>query len=324
VVLVASLLAMAVPCGALKMLARPAFQPRGMSQRMRAPPVAVATGAAPCVCRGGTSCRSSATMFAASAPLARDLIVAVVLAILAKVWVKIWSTLADSGKLSSTLTRKLVHTGTGPLFVMGWPFFSDGPSALVAASAVPVINLGRLWMAGRGGSQSTDSSELARALSRSGDAKEVARGPFYYTLVLLAVTLFSFRALPGVVAVCQMAVGDGMADIVGRNFGRTRWGDVGRRLGLDVKGATKTVEGTAAFILGAFGSSLGLLAGCHYFGYTALTVRMAVLPMLFISVACATVELFSGKLQEMGLGEFADDNLTVPFVGAFFAALLLR
>ena len=266
----------------------------------------------------------AAPAWLATMPVARDMLVTVVLVALAKIWVKLWSSLAESGMVDSKLTRKLIHTGTGPLFVMGWPFFSNSPYALIAACAVPSINLVRLWLAGRSGADNADSAELAKALSRSGDAKEVAKGPFYYTLVLFLSTLLSFRALPGVIAVCQMAVGDGLADIIGRNFGSTRWGAIGRSIGLDVKGQTKTVEGSLAFVLGAWASSLGMLAGCHYFGYTALTVGAAVLPILGISLACGAVELFSGKLQEMGLGELADDNLTVPFVGAVLAALLLR
>ena len=42
-----------------------------------------------------------------------------------------------------------------------------------------------------------------------------------------------------------MAVGDGPADIVGRRFGRTPWPAV----------PDKTVEGSAAFVAGAFAAS---------------------------------------------------------------------
>jgi len=247
-----------------------------------------------------------------SVPVVRDAGCALVLALLAKVWVSLWGTLARSGTLPSTLTRKLIHAGTGPLFVMGWPFFSDAPTAILAACAVPVVNLARLWLAGRSGVVSADSEQLVSSLSRTGDAKEVARGPLYYTLVLLASTAFSFRALPGVVAVCQMAVGDGLADIVGRRFGRTPWRIVEK----------KTLEGSLAFVLSAWAASLGMLAGCHTLGYTSLNAAAAALPMLFISLVCATIELLSAPLQRL-LGDFADDNLTVPLAGAILTVLLL-
>lgn len=258
----------------------------------------------------------AAAAFVVSTPLARDTVCALVLAVLAKIWVKLWGSLADSGALPSTLTRKLIHAGTGPLFVAGWPFFSDAPTAVLAACAVPVINLCRIAIAGRGGG-SSDGAELISSLSRSGAASEVTKGPFYYTWVLLGATAFSFRALPGVIAVCQMAVGDGLADIVGRRLGKTPWRFV----------ENKTVEGSLAFVLGAFGASLGMLAGCHALGYTAYTARAAAAPVLAISVACAVTEALSAPLRAVlppALGELADDNLTVPAVAAALTVVLLH
>lgn len=246
-------------------------------------------------------------------PLARDAGCALVLALLAKVWVALWGFLASSGRVPSTTTRKLIHAGTGPLFLMGWPFFSDTPTALLAACAVPVVNLGRLWLAGRAGSTNADSNQLISSLSRTGVASEVARGPFYYTMVLLAATALSFRKLPGIIAVCQMAVGDGLADIVGRRFGKTKWGFV----------KNKTVEGSLAFVLSAWIACLGMVAGCHTLGYTTFTARAAAVPLLAISVICSAIELFSAPLQQV-LGDLADDNLTVPFAGALLTVLLLR
>jgi len=240
---------------------------------------------------------------AAVPPLARDAVCAVVLAGAAKVWVKLWSWLASSGTLSSTLTRKLIHAGTGPLFVLGWPLFSDAPTAILFACAVPIINLARLWFAGQANSGS-DGAELINSLSRSGDAKEVVGGPFYYTLVLLAATALSWRSIAGVVAVCQMAVGDGFADIVGRRLGKNKW----------PFSAGKSIEGSVAFAVSAFVASTLMLGGCHALGYTAQTMRAAALPLLFISFVCAAVELFP---------QLGDDNLTVPICGGILAKLLL-
>jgi len=243
-------------------------------------------------------------------PAVQDVIVALSLALAAKIWIKFWSELASRDILPSTLTRKLIHTGTGPMFVVGWAFFSHEPYAILAACAVPVINLSRLLLASR---EKSSKSEIVSALSRSGSAGEVARGPFYYTLVLLLATAFSFRRLPGAIAVCQMAVGDGLADIVGRRIGRTKWGFV----------KNKTVEGSVAFLLGAFASSLGMVAGANAVGYTQLTVQAAALPLMVISVACTLTELLSASIQRC-FGDLADDNITVPVVGGLLAAIFLR
>ncbi|KAL1522469.1 hypothetical protein AB1Y20_017457 [Prymnesium parvum] len=302
------LLLLGQPCGALHPTLPRAHRPRASPAR---PASSWAVASPPLALGPRMSAGSVGTSLAL--PLLRDPACALVLALLAKVWVALWGGLAKSGTLPSTLTRKLIHTGTGPLFVMGWPFFSDAPSAVLAACSVPLINLARLWLAGKGGVLTADGDQLVSSLSRTGEAKEVARGPFFYTLVLLAATALSFRALPGVVAVCQMAVGDGVADIVGRRLGKTKWGFV----------ENKTVEGSVAFVLGAWGASLGMLGGCHYLGYTSFTVQTAALPMLLISLACSCVELFSAPLQAK-IGALADDNLTVPLVGAVLTVLLLR
>lgn len=52
--------------------------------------------------------------------------------------------------------------------------------------------------------------------------RELLRGPLYYVLILVAVTLIYWRESPvGFLVVALMCGGDGMADIVGRRFGRS-------------------------------------------------------------------------------------------------------
>lgn len=52
---------------------------------------------------------------------------------------------------------------------------------------------------------------------RSGSNSEALGGPLLYTIMLFLGTLLFFRGSPiGVVAISQMAAGDGIADIVGR------------------------------------------------------------------------------------------------------------
>ena len=78
--------------------------------------------------------------------------------------------------------------------------------------------------------------------------------------VMLVAGLLGWRTLWAAVAICQMAVGDGLADIVGRRFGAVKWPFA----------PTKSPAGSAAFVLGAFASSLGMVAYFHLFGYTPI------------------------------------------------------
>ena len=159
--------------------------------------------------------------------------------------------------------------------------------------------------------------------------------------MLLAATLLGFRSVVAAVAVCQMAVGDGVADIVARRYAaaaatyrrrrprprpltacspltrRRRFGKVKWPFS-----DTKSYAGTGAFVVGAWAASLGVVSVYHTFGYTALTAQAAVVPLLAVSVASALVELLPKGQGVMAV--LTDDNLTVPACAALVGSLLLR
>lgn len=172
------------------------------------------------------------TVVLASPVLLRDSVCMVAVVLAAAVWVDLWSGLASKGRLPSTLSRKLIHTGSAPLFLICWPLFSEAPSARVAACAVPLLQVVRLVRAGLSSGQSSGAAAhssaeggddvgaqpeaaLVAAVSRSGERSEALGGPLLYTLVLLSATAFGWRSPVAAVAICQMAVGDGVADIFG-------------------------------------------------------------------------------------------------------------
>jgi len=220
-------------------------------------------------------------------------------------WILLCNWFSGSGRTSQYVSRKLVHMGSGPLFILCWPLFSTTPSGQAAAIAVPILSVLRLLRAG----SRTDGkqSSLVKAVSRSGDKKEALGGPMIYTLVLLTSTLFGWRSLVSAVSVCQMAVGDGMADLVGRRFGRTRWPSF-----LETTGK-KSVEGSLAFAASAFAASLLFVTIFGVTGLTALSPLAVAPALLLVSCAVALVEL-------LPLG---DDNFTVPIAAALLSVLLL-
>eukprot|EP00908_Phaeocystis_cordata_P016413 Transcript_27673.p1 GENE.Transcript_27673~~Transcript_27673.p1 ORF type:complete len:283 (-),score=84.97 Transcript_27673:205-1053(-) len=241
---------------------------------------------------------SLATLLPAAAavpPLAQDAACTLGVAVASLVWVKLLTGLAASGRIPSNLSRKLIHTSSGPFFLICWALFSELPEARLLAALVPSLQVAKLWLASRG-RLGADGEEMVRGISRSGSTQEVAGGPLVYTLVLLAATLLGWRTLWAVVPVCQMAVGDGLADIVGRRYGTVKWPFA----------PSKSPAGSAAFVAGAHAASLGMVAFFHSCGYTPLGAQEALLPLLVISVISAAVEL-------LPLG---DDNLTVPLVSA--------
>jgi len=61
-------------------------------------------------------------------------------------WVKIWTTLATNRILDSKLTRKIIHSGSAPLFIAHWPLYSDLPHARWFAGLIPFLQVVRLSM----------------------------------------------------------------------------------------------------------------------------------------------------------------------------------
>lgn len=72
-----------------------------------------------------------------------DLSVSAVVMGLSSVWLKAWTTLAKTGMLESTLTRKIIHCGSAPLFIAQWPLYSSSPYARYYAVLIPLFQLGR-------------------------------------------------------------------------------------------------------------------------------------------------------------------------------------
>ena len=164
-----------------------------------------------------------------------------------------------------------------------------------------MLNIVKINLAGRR-VDGDDADGIASTLSRTGDPREVLGGPLLYTWVLLAASLFFFRSAPAAVGVAQMAVGDGLADIVGRRFGAKKW----------FFNADKSYAGSLAFVGGAGLASFGLL---KWFGLAPGFDASLIGGVLALSCACALVEV----LPPLG---FIDDNLSVPAAGAALALLL--
>ena len=220
----------------------------------------------------------------------------------AKLWVGIWSNLAQTGKIPPVISRKIIHSGSAPLFLLFWPLYADDASARFIAAMVPLLQIFRLYRAGQ--ADATGDAGLVRAVSRSGVRQEALGGPLLYSIVLLCATILGWRNLTAAVAVCQMAVGDGVADIFGRRFGKVKWPIA----------PSKSIVGSTAFTLGAFIASACAVALFHGAGYTLLTAASCLPALFVISVLSALVELMPGL----------DDNLSVPLFAAVASSILLR
>jgi len=123
---------------------------------------------------------------------------------------------AQRGWIDSRLSRKLIHIGTGPIFVLCWLMFRDEPGARWLAALVPFAITIQFALVGLG---VIKDEAAVQAMSRSGDPKEILRGPLYYGIAFVVLTLVYWKDSPiGISALMIMCGGDGIADLVGRGI----------------------------------------------------------------------------------------------------------
>lgn len=205
-------------------------------------------------------------------------------------WLRLNDYAAHRGLISSHLSRKIIHMGTGPLFVLCWLLFSDVAISRYLAALVPLAITLQFFLVGSGVIR---DEAAVKAMSRSGDRREILRGPLFYGIAFVLLTILYWKDSPiGMIALMLMCGGDGLADIFGRRFGKTRLPWNSRKSWL---GSLGMFAGGWIFAVGILGVYLatGTFSGSIFFFLPALTL---------ISLAGTLVE--SLPLNEI-------DNVTV-------------
>jgi phytol kinase len=224
-------------------------------------------------------------------PLWHDAIAAFITLALALLWLRMMDAITHQGWLEPKLSRKIIHIGTGPLFVLCWPLFSHAFSARYFAALVPLsitmqfIAIGLGWL---------QDPAAVKAMTRTGNPKEILKGPLYYGLVFVACTIFFWRNSPiGIVALMLMCGGDGLADIVGRRFGTLK-------LPLNPE---KSWAGSAAMFGGSFLFAWGMLVWFEHLGLLSFSIGGAT------ALNVAVIALIATLVEALPLRDI--DNLTL-------------
>lgn len=145
-----------------------------------------------------------------------NIIATIVTFVISLIFLRSMDFIAHRGFIDSKLSRKIIHIGTGPMFVLCWFLFQDTPSARWLAALVPFVITIQFALIGFGILKDEAS---VKAMSRTGDPKEILRGPLYYGIMFVVLTLVYWKDSPiGIIALMMMCGGDGIADIVGRKF----------------------------------------------------------------------------------------------------------
>jgi phytol kinase len=221
---------------------------------------------------------------------------------MALVWLRMCDAFAHHGWVSSSLSRKLIHIGTGPLFVLTWLLFADTPSARYWAALVPLAITVQFALVGLG---LWHDPAAVKAMSRSGDRREILRGPLLYGIVFVALTVLFWKDSPvGIIALMVLCGGDGLADVVGKRVAT-------RPLPWSLR---KTWAGSIAMFAGGFIFSLAL-----YTVFYAVGIFDA--PALFVLPALFVIAISAAAVESLPFSDL--DNITAPAAAVLLGLLLL-
>jgi phytol kinase len=221
---------------------------------------------------------------------------------LALAWLRVNDFAAHRAWISSSLSRKIIHVGTGPIFVLSWLFFDDAMISRWLAALVPFAITVQFLLVGTG---IINDKAAVRAMSRSGNRHEILRGPLYYGIVFVVLTLVYWKDSPiGIVALMLMCGGDGLADMTGRRWGNAKlpWN------------ADKSWMGSLGMLLGGWILSVGILAVYIAAGVYARPLEKSLPALTLIALAGTFVEMLPVK---------DIDNLTVTATAVILGHLLL-
>lgn len=193
-------------------------------------------------------------------------------------WLRLMDFFAHRGWIESRLSRKIIHIGTGPIFVLCWLLFKEADAARWMAALVPFSITVQFALIGLGIIKDEAS---VKSMSRSGDARELLRGPLFYGIAFVVLTVLFWKDSPvGVVALMLLCGGDGVADLAGRGIRSAKlpWS------------REKSVAGSLAVLVGGWALAVLVVAIYISAGVFAGSLSSYLLPITVIAIVGMLVE----------------------------------
>ncbi len=142
-------------------------------------------------------------------------------------------------------------------------------------------------------------------MSRTGDPKEILRGPLFYGIMFVTLTLIFWKDSPvGIVALMMLCGGDGIADMIGRNVKSPKlsWSE------------KKSIAGSIGVFAGGWILSALVLFVYVQAGIFTGPFSSYLLPLTWIALGTTVVE--SLPLKDV-------DNITATVVAAVMGYFML-
>lgn len=152
--------------------------------------------------------------------------------------------MVTSGKLSSDLSRKVIHIAAGS-FIWTWLFIdtSDGVTYLFNIAVPLLFFFTFLYKGYRGSPEDKD----VKTMSRTGDPRELLKGTLYFTIIMMIAGTIFFGSYLGMLMMAILGFGDGIAPYIGKRYGSHKYKTFGRE---------KSIEGSIGFFVVALLGSL--------------------------------------------------------------------
>jgi phytol kinase len=217
--------------------------------------------------------------------------------LIAIAFLRLMDFLAHRGIIESKLNRKLIHIGTGPIFVLCWLMYPELPISRWLAALVPFVITTQFALVGTG---ILKDDAAVKAMSRTGDRREILRGPLFYGIIFIAITLIYWKdSFIGIPALMMLCGGDGIADIVGRRVKSPKlsWS------------REKSIAGSLSVLAGGWLLTIFIFAIYVGMGEFSGPLSRFILPVTWIALGATLVESLPFKDV---------DNITLPV----FAVLL--
>lgn len=234
-------------------------------------------------------------------PWLQDIVAMIITFGLALLWLRFSDGLAARRIVSQDISRKLIHIGTGPIFVLCWLLYSGQTQSRWLAALVPAMITLQFALIGLG---ILKDEAAVKAMSRTGNRRELLYGPLQYGIIFVVVTLVFWLDTPvGIVALMILCGGDGLADLFGRRFGTVKlpWNP------------RKSWAGSAAMLVFGFLLAYAYVTLFTSLGVFSLSLSAAIVPILLIALTATVVEAVSGADM---------DNITITVTALGVAWLL--
>jgi len=221
--------------------------------------------------------------------------------LIALAFLRLMDYLAHRGVIESKLSRKFIHIGTGPIFVLCWLMFPDEQISRYLAALVPLLITVQFVLVGTG---LMKDDAAVQAMTRTGNPREILRGPLFYGIMFVLLTVTYWKDSPiGITALMMMCGGDGIADIIGRrvNSPKLSWS------------REKSIAGSLSVFGGGWLLTIFVFAIYVWMGAFSGPVSRFLLPVTWVALGAMLIESLP----------FKDiDNITLTVISALIGHLV--